>query len=300
MESWVSEVNGLSSAILFVYTVTCAVVGRHASSSILTVPTADGETTGHVHFSPRKVLLYSLLVESLVRLHTAVYPHLTTISFSTDTPTLRLPCMMLTFPAINAAVLVGVGKSTSLWSVFAVVGMTLLMLCCAWTVGVSAVQKPAVIMISIVGLSLYLATWILAWVTSTGGLPFGLICFVVAVIGLIITYSIVQLNRTGKEHQELFLTCATLFVYILGQALWAASARTASSAIVSPWIAFIITGVVLISFSLFALARLPERRTESAADGMEEKLVSVAGIGIDEGEENEENGEKERGGGTNA
>lgn len=284
MEAWVSEVNGLTSAILFVYAVTCAVVGRHAPSSILTVPTADGDTTGHVHFNPRKVLLYSLLVESLVRLHAAVYPHLTTVSFSTDTPTLRLPCMMLTFPAINAAVLVGVGLSTSLWSVFAVVGMTILMLCCSWTVGVSSVQKPAVVLISIIGVSLYLATWILAWATSTGGLPFGLICFVVAVLGLVITYSIVQMTRTGKEQQELFLTCATLFVYILGQALWAATARTEASSIVSPWIAFIITGVVLISFSLFALVRLPARRTESAADGMEETLIptSVASIPIDE------------------
>lgn len=285
-EAWVREINAVSAVILLVYTVTCAVVGRDVPPSNLTVPTVDGHVTGHVTFNCRNVLLYALLVESFVRLHAAAYPHLTTVSFIGNTPTLRLFFMTFTFPAINAAVLVGVGLSTSLWSVFAVIGMTLLMLCCSWMISVSSVQKPAVILISIIGLSLYLATWILAWLTSADGLSFGLICFVVAVVGLIIFYIVLQIARSNNLFRdntqlEFFLTCASLFVYILGQALWAATARTKTSPIMSPWIAFIVTGVVIIFFSLFAWLRMPKQQMEDAATDLETSLVPPLNAGID-------------------
>jgi len=275
----VREINFGSSAILFVYAVACAIVGRDAIASNLTVPTMDGHATHHVGFNCRGVFLYALLVESFVRFHAAVYPRLTTISFTTNAPTLRLFFMLFTFPAINAAVLVGVGISTSLWSVFSVVGMTLLLLCCSWMISVSSVQRPAVIFIGMIGVSLYLATWILAWLTSANGFPFGLICFVVAVIVIIISKGILQLARSSNgirhKHQlELYTTCASLFVYILGQALWVATARTTGSTILSPWIAFIITGVVIIFFTLFATLRMPELQIEKAETELQKNLVA--------------------------
>lgn len=288
-DKWIREINGASAIILFVYTVTCAIVGRHSPPSTLGVPSADGETVHRVSFNPRKVLLYSLLTESLFRVHAAYYPKLTTISFSTASPTLRLPFMMFTFPAVNAAVLVGVGQSNSVWSVFSVVGMTLLMLCCAWTVSISTVQTAAVAVMSIIGITLYLATWILAWATTSTGLPFALVCFVIVVACLVITHCVLQITGANKPKQELFITCATLFIYILGQALWTAQQHEPTSPIVSPWVAFIITGILLIVFVVMALARMPQPPVVdgSTDEGNKEEELLPRSIAIDDNGEDD-------------
>lgn len=249
LKSWVRETNALAACVLLVYTVVCGIVARKQKG----IEIFAGKYSSYFHCNG--VFLYAMTVEIIMRVHAAIYTSYTVHALESKTPTLRLPGLLFTFPAINAAVLVGVVKVTEVWGVFAIVGMTLLMLCCAWMQSISHMHSAAAGVIAILSAALYLTTWLLGVATSLNSASFAVVCYIVAATSLMIAYAIAVLVNGNRLRQETFMACSTLALYVLGYAMYASVID--EKTIIAPWSAFAATVVLCIVYCIVSLCRLP-------------------------------------------
>lgn len=250
LKSWVRETNVLACIVLLFYALVCAIVVRKQEP----VEIYAGDHTAS--FRVNAVFIYAMAVEFCARLHTAVYTEYTEHALVGKTPTLRLPMLLFSFPAVNAAVLVGVVDVHDVWGIFAVVATTLLMLCCAWMLSIASVHSFAAGGIAILAAALYLATWFLGVTTSVNGSTFAVVCYIVSAAGLMLTYTIAVLVNGNRLRQEIFMSCSTLALYILGFAMYASSID--EKTIIAPWSAFAVSVVLLLVFCMISMWRLPK------------------------------------------
>lgn len=258
LKSWVREVNALATCVLLFYTIVCAIVVRKQEP----IELFAGSHSSAFHVN--NVFVYAMVMEMLARSHTAIYTSYTEHALIGKTPTLRLPMLLLSFPAVNAAVLVGVVGVTDIWGVFAVAGMTLLMLCCAWMLSISSVHSFAAGGIAVLSAALYLAVWLLGVSTSLNKSSFAVVCYIVSAAGLMIAYVIAVMVNGNRLRQEIFMACSTLGLYTLGFAMYASVIN--EKTIVAPWTAFAITVVLLLLFCMLAVWRLPASLQQLNAD----------------------------------
>jgi len=285
VKGWVRETNSLAACVLLFYAVTCGIVARKQDAIEIFAGTHSS------FFHVNGVFVYAMVVEIIMRLHAAVYTSYTEHALVSKTPTLRLPALLFSFPAMNAAVLVGVVKVTEVWGVFAIVGMTLLMLCCAWMLSISQVHSVAAAAIAIVSAALYLATWLLGVSTSLNSASFAVVCYIVAATGLMITYAIAVLVNGNRLRQETFMACSTLALYILGFAMYASVID--DKTVIAPWTAFAITIALSISFAVFSLCRLPNDKEIKASQSYENDTAHTVMMPFIDNEDDDDNEDTE-------
>lgn len=260
LEKWVVRTNAISAALLLIVAISCTAIGgvNHEFNV-----TTDMVGIHHTQFGVGPTLAYASIMEASCRLWTAFAPGVTIRVMEYRSMSVRFPLMALSFPALNAAVLVGLAAVGSIWALFSIVCVSLLLLMSVWMTTCEVKPSKTQYTITLLSIALYVSAWGIAIKTSQLSVPLGLVCYLLVSSSIWITFVVMRACvTTTPAYTEALASSFCNMLYTLPPCLWVTQMQT--DFLLAPWIVLLILAGVLIGIATYVVCTIPRNHKSDA------------------------------------
>lgn len=255
-DRFLRELNGLSCLLLLIGAILCAVFskGRGMVHLSFTMNNSMVETSPR-QFDIGFIFVGMLLFTSISHAFFAYWPQRILQNLNAKSFLHRFILFSIIVPIINVAAVVGLGKVTDVFAVYAAFGLSSLFTVALWTCfvsnGTNIIIKSFFCIVSFI---IYLTFWGFVW-AQTVEQTFPLVLFLVGTVGIIVTCGIMWSMNNRPIVREAVLTNASVGLQLACATIWVSLHHDEKSTF-GPMVALIVVAAIFVLLCVYATFRV--------------------------------------------